>query len=115
MLCGSGCLVTADTPLELEMAADGVHDGIGHERRAGIVEVNEIRAGRRLGPQAVDIECCFHSLSLCAAVRFVREYERPPNNTFMLPLAGEQHGTALLWPYMRTPRREARINKEDLQ
>ena len=51
-----GRLVAPDLGLELEVADDGVEDGLGEERGAGVVEVQHPLAAGREGPGLVHVE-----------------------------------------------------------
>ena len=51
-----GRLVPADRHLELEVLDDRLVDGRRRERRAGVVEVRDVRDARRLGSGALDVD-----------------------------------------------------------
>src|SRR5262249_58908640 len=49
-------LVAADPRLELEMADGRVENGLRRERRAGVVQVHDVLAARRVGAGALDVD-----------------------------------------------------------
>ena len=53
--CVGGC-VPPDARLELEMLDDGVDDDARRKRRARVVEVHDVAASGRVGPDPVDVD-----------------------------------------------------------
>src|SRR5262249_48632240 len=49
-------LIAADPRLELEMADGRVENGLRRERRAGVVQVHDVLAARRVGAGALDVD-----------------------------------------------------------
>ena len=48
--------VPADARFELEVLDDGVDDDARRQRRAGVVEVDDVAAARRVGAGALDVD-----------------------------------------------------------
>src|SRR5207244_10413051 len=48
--------VAPDASLELQVSNDLVDHGPGHQRRAGVVEVEALLTAGRLGPDALDVD-----------------------------------------------------------
>ena len=49
-------LVAADVRLALQMRDDGIEHGLRHQPRARVVEMQHLRAARRLRPRPVKVE-----------------------------------------------------------